>query len=66
MRQVGEKEKNYLKELSELVSKKNHLDYSYVHQMVLKYWNMLHGPLTGAIIIASFVHMLLVYAFTEI
>ena len=50
--------------LAKLVQQKDDLDYQYAMQSVLKYWLFLHIPLTYALLVFAFFHMLSVTAFT--
>lgn len=49
--------------IATLITAKDDLDYHYAHQMVLKYWLFIHIPLTYSLLIFSFVHGVMVYAF---
>lgn len=57
-------EKATLAELTELVRQKNILDFQRSGQLVMKGWLFVHIPLTYGLLVFSFVHVVLVYAFS--
>ncbi len=50
-------------DITELIKLKDDVDYQYAGQAALKYWLFLHIPATYSLLIFSFFHVLLVYAF---
>ncbi len=50
--------------LAELIRQKDALDYHLALQSVLKGWLFIHIPLTFGLLVFSFVHVVLVYAFS--
>jgi hypothetical protein len=61
---LNEKERAVMTEIAELVRQKDGLDYHYALQLTLKVWLFTHIPLTYSLLIISFVHVVLVYAFS--
>jgi len=57
-------ERAKLNELAELVRQKDGLDYHYAVQTMLKAWLFVHIPLTYSLLLFSFVHLVLVFAFS--
>lgn len=57
-------EKATLAELTDLVRQKNGLDFQRTGQLVMKGWLFVHIPLTYGLLVFSFVHVVLVYAFS--
>lgn len=53
-----------LDQLADLVRQKDAVDYQRSLQLVLKGWLFVHIPLTYALLLASVVHVVLVYAFS--
>lgn len=62
-RYLNGNEKEILKELISYVETKDNLDYQYAHQLLLKGWLFFHIPVTYALLLFSFVHGMLAYAF---
>jgi len=63
-RYLGETEGRSLDQLLALVRQKDALDYHQALQRTLKLWLFIHLPLTWSLLIFSFVHIALVYAFS--
>ena len=64
-RYTNAREKEILVELAELAREKHRLDYHYSLQGVLKAWLFVHIPFTYSLLLFSFVHVLLVFAFSS-
>jgi hypothetical protein len=62
-RYFDDRERSAARRLAELIEAKDHLDYHYAIQAVLKGWLFLHIPLTYALLIFVAVHVMLVHAF---
>jgi hypothetical protein len=60
---MSTEEQEIADKIAALITAKDDLDYHYAHQMVLKYWLFIHIPLTYSLLILSFVHGVMVYAF---
>ena len=60
---LNEDEKEILAELIEKVIAKDHLDYSWTMQAVLKLWLFIHVPLTYGLIVLALFHLVVVSAF---
>lgn len=63
-RYANDKEREKLNELANLVRQKDGLDYHYAVQSMLKAWLFVHIPLTYSLLLFSFVHVVLVFAFS--
>jgi hypothetical protein len=63
-RYLSEAERATLEKLSELVHRKDGLDYHHALQATLKLWLFVHLPLTYSLMIFSVVHVVLVFAFS--
>ncbi|MDB6025914.1 MAG: hypothetical protein JWM68_2137 [Verrucomicrobiales bacterium] len=61
---LNEKERAVMIQIAELVRQKDGLDYHRTLQLTLKLWLFVHIPLTYSLLILSFVHLVLVYAFS--
>jgi hypothetical protein len=62
-RYLNDKEKQYLVELKAMCLEKNHVDYNYALQSLLKRWFYVHIPFSYLLFLFGVVHGLLVYAF---
>ena len=62
-RYLKDAERKVLDEIAEIVRAKDSLDYQWAVMSVMKWWLFVHIPLTYALMIISFVHVVLVYAF---
>ena len=62
-RYLDDKEKEYARQLAQLVRRKDHLDYHYALQFSLKAWLFTHIPLTYGLLVFLFLHITFVYAF---
>lgn len=63
-RYANEVERAKLNQLADLVRQKDGLDYHYAIQWTLKAWLFVHIPFTYAMLLFSFVHVVLVFAFS--
>src|SRR5205085_251798 len=63
-RYSNDQERARLDQLADLVRQKDGLDYHYAIQTMLKAWLFVHIPLTYSLLIFSFVHLVLVFAFS--
>jgi hypothetical protein len=63
-RYVSEAERPALEQILALVRQKDSLDYHQALQATLKLWLFVHLPLTWSLLIFSFVHIALIYAFS--
>jgi len=63
-RYLNEQERATLEKLLQLVRQKDGLDYHHALQTVLKLWLFVHLPLTYSLMLFSFLHILLVFAFS--
>jgi hypothetical protein len=63
-RYLNAEEKTRMSELQVLVEQKDGLDYHHALQKVLKLWLFVHVPLTYSLLIFTFVHVVLVFAFS--
>ena len=54
---LGDSESSTIDRLIELVRRKDDLDYQFALQSLLKYWLFVHIPLTGALLVFSFFHI---------
>ena len=63
-RYLGEPERPALEQILALVRQKDALDYHHALQTTLKLWLFVHLPLTWSLLIFSFVHIALIYAFS--
>ncbi|OUS27003.1 hypothetical protein A9Q99_17505 [Gammaproteobacteria bacterium 45_16_T64] len=63
MRYLNKKEAEYALNLNNMLQKKNLLDTHLALQRVLKYWGTLHFPMALILVLVTFVHVVLVYAF---
>ena len=61
---VSELERPSLEKLTELVRRKDGLDYHYALQLALKIWLFVHVPFTYGLMIVSIAHLIVVYAFS--
>ena len=64
-RYTNTREKEILAELAELAREKHRLEYHYSLQGVLKAWLFVHIPFTYSLLLFSFVHVLLIFAFSS-
>lgn len=62
-RYLDSNEKEVLQEIVSYIETKDNLDYQYAHQLMLKGWLFFHIPVTYALLVFSFVHGILAYAF---
>jgi len=62
-RHLDAREMEILNKLREVVSAKNDLDYHFALQSMLKYWLFIHIPVTFALLLFTFVHIILIHAF---
>lgn len=63
-RYLDKSEQETLAKISQLVRQKDGVDYHQSLQLLLKGWLFVHIPLTYSLLIFSFVHVVLVYAFS--
>jgi hypothetical protein len=63
-RYVNDTERTALDELASLVRQKDGLDYHYALQLTLKLWLFTHIPLTYSLLVFTFAHIVLVFAFS--
>ena len=61
---LNREEREVMKQIAELVRRKDTLDYHHSLQLTLKLWLFVHIPLTYSLLIFSLVHIVLVYAFS--
>lgn len=61
---LGSAEKETSAKLADLVRQKDALDFHRAGQLLLKGWLFVHIPLTYGLLVFSFVHVVLVYAFS--
>jgi hypothetical protein len=61
---VSELERPSLEKLTDLVRRKDGLDYHYALQLALKIWLFVHLPFTYGLMIFSIAHLIVVYAFS--
>ncbi len=61
---LNEKERATMAQIADLVRQKDGLDYHRSLQLGLKLWLFVHIPLTYSLLIFSFLHVILVYAFS--
>ena len=61
---LNEAERATLQKLSDLVRRKDGLDYHYSLQLVLKLWLFVHIPLTYSLLLWTLAHIVLVFAFS--
>lgn len=59
-RHLNDAENTYSRQLEQLAYKKLDLDYQYTIQSLIKYWLLLHVPLSAMLILVSLWHLLLV------
>jgi hypothetical protein len=64
-RYTNPREKEILVELADLAREKHRLEYHYSLQGILKAWLFVHIPFTYSLLLFSFVHVLLVFAFSS-
>ncbi len=62
-RYLNDREREALRELTELVEAKDGLDYHYTMQGVLKGWLFVHIPLTYLLLVLTAAHVIIVHAF---
>jgi hypothetical protein len=62
---LNDKEREMLDQMAHLVRQKDGLDYHYTWQFLLKGWLFVHIPLTYSLLLFSFVHVVLVFAFSR-
>lgn len=62
-RYFGDRERAAARELTDLIEAKDSLDYHHAMQGTLKGWLFVHIPLTFAMLVFVFVHVVLVHAF---
>ena len=63
-RYLNEAERGTLQKLSDLVRRKDGLDYHHALQATLKLWLFVHLPLTYSLMIFSVLHVIIVFAFS--
>lgn len=63
-RYLSPREAEHMEELRWLVNKKDEVDFHYALQGALKTWLFVHVPLTYCLIVLTFVHLVLAYAFS--
>ena len=63
-RYLNEAERATLQKLSDLVRRKDGLDYHHALQATLKLWLFVHLPLTYSLMIFSVLHVIIVFAFS--
>lgn len=63
-RYLNDDEQAKLNQIAGLVRQKDALDYHYALQLVLKGWLFAHIPLTYALLLFIFIHIILVFAFS--
>jgi hypothetical protein len=63
-RYLNETERTTLQKLSDLVRRKDGLDYHHALQATLKLWLFVHLPLTYSLMIFSVLHIIIVFAFS--
>jgi len=63
-RYANDKEREKLNQLADLARQKDGLDYHYAIQWMLKAWLFVHIPFTYSLLLFSFVHVVLVFAFS--
>ena len=63
IRYLNSKEAEYALLLDRMIHKKNLLDTHFALQRVLKTWGVLHSPVSILLILLTFIHVVLVYAF---
>ena len=63
-RYLNEEERATLEKIAALVRQKDGLDYHYAQQLLLKTWLFVHIPLTYSLLLFTFVHIILVFAFS--
>ncbi len=61
---LNPEEKNTIGRLTDLVRQKDALDFHAAKQFVLKAWLFVHIPLTYGLLVFSFVHVVLIYAYS--
>lgn len=61
---VNDQERTVLGKLQQAIREKDHLDYHYAHQALLKYWLFFHIPMTYGLLLFAAFHVLLVYAYS--
>ena len=61
---LGPEERKTAEQLADLVRQKDTLDFHRATQLVLKGWLFVHIPLTYGLLVFSFVHVVLVYAYS--
>jgi hypothetical protein len=61
---VAEQERPSLEKLTELVRRKDGLDYHYALQLALRIWLFVHLPITYALMVFSIAHIIIVFAFS--
>lgn len=62
-RYLNDEERKMFAEVARCVRAKDAVDHQYALQLVLKTWLFVHVPLTYAVLVFAFVHVLLAYAF---
>ena len=63
-RYSNDKEREKLDQLADLIRQKDGLDYHHALQSMLKAWLFVHIPFTYSLLLFSFVHVVLVFAFS--
>lgn len=56
-------EQEILDDLRETVEAKDHLDFQYIHQWLLKVWLIVHVPMAYSLVVVMTLHVVLAYAF---
>ena len=62
-RYLNDAENSYMMKLQVLAETKNKIDVHYTLQTILKYWLLVHVPLTAAVLVFVIWHILLVHAY---
>jgi hypothetical protein len=62
-RYLNDEERATLRQLRALVERKDDLDFQHALQGMLKYWLMMHVPLTYSLLVFVVLHVLVVYAY---
>ena len=63
-RYLNAQERETLEKIASLVRQKDGLDYHYAQQLLLKLWLFVHIPLTYSLLVFTFIHVTLVFAFS--
>jgi peptidoglycan biosynthesis protein MviN/MurJ (putative lipid II flippase) len=63
-RYLNDDERKYLDDLSQLAQQKDRIDLHYTLQGAMKRWLLVHVPLTVALMVLSFWHLLVVNVYS--